>query len=65
MFGSLVFFKIALDDSLEQCLTTSRGRTTKKILGPKFGPNELKSGPKLGFLSFFQVFYSFATNCIR
>ena len=26
-----------------------------KILGTKFGPNELKSGPKLVFLPFSQV----------
>ena len=40
-------------------------KPAKKIWGPKFGPNGPKSGPKLGFLSFFQVwFISFPGNCI-
>ena len=29
-FGLLVFLKIVQDDSLEQCLTTSRGKTLQK-----------------------------------
>ena len=34
-------------------------------MGPKFGSNEPKSGPKLVFLSFFQVrFISFPRNYI-
>ena len=38
-FGSLVFPQIAQDDSLEQCLTTSRGKTHEKNFGhPKLGP---------------------------
>ena len=40
-------------------------RPTKKILGPKFGPIKPKSGPKLGFLLFSQVwFISFPIYCI-
>ena len=36
----------------------------KQFLGPNFGPNGPKSGPKLGFLSFSQVwFISFLLNC--
>ena len=37
--------------------TSSEGKThEKKFLGPKFGPNEPKLGPKLGFfLPFSQV----------
>ena len=45
-----------IDDSLEQCQTTSRDKTRKKnFLRTKFGSNEPKSGPKLGFSPFSQV----------
>ena len=45
-------------------LATNRGNIYKKMK-PKFMPKELKSGPKLGFLSFSQVwFFSFPGNCI-
>ena len=47
------FFIIALDDSLERCLITSRGKTCKKNWWPKFELNGPKYGPKLGVLSFF------------
>ena len=57
-FGSLVFLEIAYSDSLEQCLTFSRGKIhQKKNLEPKFGPKGSKSGPKLGFLPFSQVLF--------
>ena len=37
-FGALVFFQVSLDDSLEQCLTTSRDKTQeKKFRGLKLG----------------------------
>ena len=49
-FGSLVFLSITFDDRLEQCLTTSRGKTFKKFCGPKSGPNRPESGLKLGFI---------------
>ena len=29
-------------------------KPAKKLWGPKFGPNEPKSGPKLGFYHFFK-----------
>ena len=66
-FGSLVFREIAYNDSLQQCLTTNRCKTCKKMFwGPKFGPNRAKSGPKLGFLTYFQVwFISFPGNYIE
>ena len=32
-FDSLVFLKIAYNDSLQQCLTASRGKTYKMFLG--------------------------------
>ena len=55
-FGSLVFLEIAYNDSLQQCLTTSRGRIhEKKFYGPKFGSDRSKLGPKLSFLPFSQV----------
>ena len=43
-FRLLVFFEIAYGDSLQQCLTSSRGKThEKKFWDPKLDP-------KLGFL---------------
>ena len=64
-FGSYVFCEIQYDDSLQHCLRCSRGKTHKKILGPKFGPVKPRSGPKLGFLLFSQVwFISFPIYCI-
>ena len=36
-FGSLVFLEIAYNDSLEQCLTTSRDKTCQKNWGPNLG----------------------------
>ena len=39
-FGSLVFLEIACNDSLQQCLTSSRGITyEKKFWGPNLGQN--------------------------
>ena len=47
-FGCLVFLEIVQDDSLEHCLTTSRGKTQEKKLGGT------KLGPKLGVFPFSQ-----------
>ena len=57
---------LGYDDSLRQCLTSSRGIThEEKFWGPKFGPNGPKLGPKLGYLPFSQVwFISFPLICI-
>ena len=33
--GPLVFLKIAYNDSLQECITSSRGKTHKKNLGDK------------------------------
>ena len=65
-FGSLVFLEIAYIDVLQKCLTSNRGKTLKKNLARgRFGLNGPKSGPKLGLLSFSQVwFISFSGNCI-
>ena len=66
-FGSLVFLEIEYNDSLQQFITSSRGKThEKKFWGPNLGHNMPKSGPKLVFLPFSQVwFISFPLNCIR
>ena len=49
-------FIIALDDSLEQYLSTSRVKACKKKLVAKSGPNGSKSGPKLVFFCIFVKF---------
>ena len=55
------FLEIPYIDSLRQCLTSSKGKTHEKILGASW----LKLGSKLGFFSFYQVwFISFPVNCI-
>ena len=66
-FGLLVFPENAYSDSLQQCLTSSRGKIyKKKISGHKCGPKGPKSGLKLGFFPFFQVlFISFPLNCTQ
>ena len=54
-----------IDDSFEQCLTSTRGKTHKKNRGTKFGLIRSKSGPKLYFSKFSQVlFISFSVNRI-
>ena len=40
--GSLVFLEIAYNDSLQQFLTFSGGKTDKKNFGIKFGPKQAK-----------------------
>ena len=56
-FGSYVFPEIGYNDSLRQCLISSRGKTHEKILfRPKFGPNGTKSSPKLGFFAVFSSY---------
>ena len=62
-FVLLVFHKIAHNDSLQQCLTSSRGKIhTKKIFLPQFGLKEPKLGLKLGFLLFSQVLLEITYN---
>ena len=52
-FGSLVFLKIAYSDSLQQCVTSSRGKPVKIFFGgAKFGLNKPKLGLKLVFWYF-------------
>ena len=58
LLSSLFFFETAHNDSLQQCLTSSRGKThERKHLGPKFVSKEPKFGPKLGFSPFSQVWF--------
>ena len=66
-FGSRAFLEMAYNDSLRQFPTSSREKKTmKKILGANFWPNGPKSGPKIGFSPFSQVwFISFPLNCIE
>ena len=46
-FGLLVYLEIAYNDSLQQCITSSRGKThEKKKFGKKFGPKQAKIRPK-------------------
>ena len=65
--GSLVFLEIAYNDSLQQCLTSSRGKAhEEKFLRPKYGPSKPKLDTKLGFSSFCQNwFISFPRNYVR
>ena len=42
-FGSLVFLEIVYSDSLQQCLTSTRGETYEKRFATQIGPNESKS----------------------
>ena len=45
-FGSLVFLEIAYNDSLQQCITPSRGKNHKKIFWePNLGQKGAKSDP--------------------
>ena len=64
-FGSLVFLEITYNDSLQQCITFSRGNTHEKnFWGPNLGQKGPKSGPKLScFLSpFSQVLWLLTSN---
>ena len=63
---SLVFLEIAQDDRLEQCLTTSRGKTHEKNLWAYIWDKQAKIGSELDFLPFSQFwFISFPVNCIE
>ena len=57
-FGSLFFLEVAYNDSLQQCITSSRVKThVKDFWRPNLGKSGSKSGPKLGFLIFYQVWF--------
>ena len=57
-FGSLVFLEIAQDDSLEQYLTTSRGKTCKKNWGGQIWAKQTKIRSKISFFCHFLKFGS-------
>ena len=50
-FDSLVFLEIAYKDSLQQCITSSRGKTHKKIFGMKFASKQAKIRPQIRFFA--------------
>ena len=51
-----------LHNSLEEFLTISGGKTHKKIWGPKFVPNRPRSGLKLDFPLFPQVWFGISSS---
>ena len=64
-FGLYVFLEFAYNDSFQQYLTSSRGKTHEKNFGAQIWAKQTKLGPKLGFLPFSEVwFISFPLNCI-
>ena len=42
LFGSLVFLEITYNDSMQQCLISSRGRIYEKIMGQR-GQNRVQN----------------------
>ena len=65
--ASLFFSDIVYDDTWPWYLVTNKSRFLgNKFWRPEFGLNGPKSGPKLDFFSFSQVwFISFPLNCIQ
>ena len=53
-FRSLVFLEIAYNDSLQQCVTSSRGKIHEKSFGDQIWA---KIVPKLDFLPFSQLWF--------
>ena len=54
----IVFLEIAYNDSLQHCITSSRGKAHKKsFCGPNLGRSKPKSGPKLDVLPFSEVWF--------
>ena len=59
-FGLLVFLEIAYSDSLEQCITSTRGKTHEKsFLELTLGQNRPKPGPKLVFFGSYRLVHTF------
>ena len=54
-FGSNAFLEIAYNDSLGQWLTSSRGKTLKKILGAQIWAKQAKTGPEIRFFAIFST----------
>ena len=57
-FGSLVFLEIAYNDILQQCLTSSRGKTHEKFFGVQIWVKQTKVAPKINFFCHFLKFGS-------
>ena len=56
-FGSLVFFEIAYNDNLQQCLTYSRGKSPwKKMFGTQIWTKRAKISPGISFFCHFRKF---------
>ena len=66
-FGSLVLPVITYNDSLQQCLTSSRNKIhTQKNWTPNLGQSGQNRARNYVFLSFFQVWLiNFPWNCIN
>ena len=66
-FGSLDFLDIAYNDSLQQCIISSRGKTHEKnFWGPNLGQNGPKSGLKLqSWSQYFGTLQYFSTDPIH
>ena len=52
-FGSLAFLEIAYNNSLQQCLTPSRGKTHEKNFGTKIWVKRTKIEPEIRFFAIF------------
>ena len=52
-FGSCAFCEIEYDDSLRQCLTSSRGKIHEKNFGPQILTKQQKMGSEIRFLAIF------------
>ena len=53
-FGLLVYLEIAYNDSLQQCITSSRGKTHETdFWGTKFGLKRARIWPEIRFFVFF------------
>ena len=66
-FASLVFCEITCGDSLQQCLTSSKSKTHKKIFGAQIWIKQAKIVPKISFFYHFLkfsclVFFEIAYN---
>ena len=66
MFGLQNFLEIEYDDTLQQCLTSSIGKTHKKrFLGPNLGQTD-QNRDEIRFLQFSQVcLIKFLLNCLE
>ena len=52
-FGSYIFYEIQYNDSLQQCLTSSRVKTQEKKI---WGPKQVKIGPEIQCFAIFLGF---------